>query len=1105
MGQRDHSVLANGDFYKLAIETNGIYKIDRNFLKKHGIDLEGIDPRNISLYGNGGGVLPQPNAAFRHEDLTENAILIFGEDDGSFDKEDYILFYAEGPDKQLYDPKNKILRLERNLYDRLNYYFLHIGDGPGLRIQDKASEGIRARVMALFDEWVYWESNETNILGSGRQWFALALQDPESFELRFEKEGMVDHTSIKLFTSLMSTSARESRFRLHVNGQAVGETVLDGVRPFIYGWKGEQKEESFSVAIDQLSGLPKVNATISFESEIEDPGYIDYFVVNFKRHLRLYDNYTAFRSITSLNYNFTEFVVGGATPEMAIWDVSDPLLPKNQIFQLNGERATFRTDTRPLREFIAFQGSEFPTPDFVGRVENQDLHGLEVPELLIITTQELSAEAVRLASFRENHSFISAEVVTVDQIYNEFSSGKQDVTAIRDFVRHLYRRSGKLRYLLLFGDASFDYLDRKEGNTNIVPTYQSFNSLHNIHSYVSDDYFGFMDEGEGAWPESGSIDNSNYDLDIGIGRLPVSDLTQARTVVDKIIHYDQSKESMGAWRNRMAFVADDGEANKFLLQSDFIIEDIENRFKTFNPDKIYIDAYPQNNGWSRAGRKKIDDAIKEGVLILDFMGHGGETAWTNENILDLKLINSWRNLDNLALFFTATCEFGRFDDFKRTSGAETAVLSEKGGAIAMFTTTRPVFLGTNFEVSKAFYNHVFNPLNNEMPRLGDVMRLTKNDSRAGTVNRNFALLGDPSLMLAYPRQQIEITGVEPGDSLRPLEKVTITGNVVSNHEKDGSFDGELELVLYDQPSLRQTLGDEGDPIVNFYNREDILFKGRVSVVRGDFKAQFVVPKSVSLEPGNGKISLYAKHTTALTDASGYYDQAVIGGEPVDAENDRTPPKVELFLEDLSFNSGGRVSANPLLIAKFRDNSGINTTADSLHRILGYLDYNFENPIELSSFFIADLDTYQEGTLHYQLSNLSPGEHHLLVEASDTHNNRGGAEVIFQVIDSAEVILKELRAFPNPGSDYINFGFDYQNSPQDLKAVLMIYSPGGNYLKTIEKSLEIREPLDSHSDQITLQRNLAGYRLDRGFYYYKFFLKLGEKIGDSAAGRFIFQD
>ena len=1105
MGQQYHSALAEGECYKLRIQENGIYKIDYSFLKKNGIDTKGVDPRNISIFGNGGGILPQANAAFRHRGLVENAIWISGERDGSFDKEDYILFYAEGPDELVYDSRNKVLRLDRNLYDRSNYYFLHLGGEPGLRIEEKESEGIRARVIALFDDLVDWESDETNVLGSGREWYGQALQHLEFFQLQFEKEGMVDHTTLKLLTGVMSTSTGKTLFKVDINGRSLGEIRLKGIQPFIYGWKGEQKEEIFSVSLSQLSGVPNINASISFESEIEDPGYIDYCVVNFKRHLRLYDGYTAFRSITSLNYDFTEFVIQEASPEMTIWDVSDPLAPKNQKFELKGEKASFKTDTRTLREFVAFQRAELPSPAFVEQVASQDLHGLSTPELLIITAQDLISEANRLATFRENHSDISTEVVTVEQIFNEFSSGKQDISAIRDFVRYLYRQSNTLKYLLLFGDASFDYLDRREGNTNIVPTYQSFNSLHNIHSYVSDDYFGFMDESEGAWPESNAIDNTVYDLDIGIGRLPVSNKEEARIVVDKIVHYEQSKEGYGAWRNRLAFVADDGEANKFLLQSNFIVEEIESKFKTFNPDRIYIDAYPQKHGRSRTGRKKIDDAIEDGVLIMDFIGHGGETAWTNENILDLKLIDSWKNWDKLALFFTATCEFGRFDDFKRSSGAEAAVLSEKGGAIAMFTTTRPVFLGTNFKVSKAFYSHIFTPVNGKMPRLGDVMRLTKNDSRAGTVNRNFALLGDPSLTLAYPSQQIELSGIEQGDSLRPLERVAIHGNVTRHGEKDLSFDGELELVVYDQPSRKQTLGDEGDPIVGFYNRENILFKGKVSVERGDFQARFVVPKSVSPEPGKGKISLYAQHASELADAAGYYDQAVIGGEPVAGVADSSPPIVQLFFEDLSFQSGGRVAVNPLLIAKFKDESGINTTSDSVHRILGYLDYDFENPIALSSFFIADLDTYRSGSLYYPFSNLSPGEHHFLVEASDTHNNRGGAEVVFQVIDSAEVILKQLKAFPNPGRDFISFGFTYQNAPQDLQAVLMIYGPEGQHIKTIRKNLEEREPLDLHSDDVTLQRNLAGYRLHRGLYYYKFLLKVGEKVGASTTGRFIFQD
>ncbi len=1088
--QTSKSVLSEGEFYKLAIAERGIYKMDKKYLSSLGIDIANIDPRTIKIYGNGGGMLPQVNQAPRPDDLLENAIVIAGEEDGKFDEEDYILFYAEGPDEPIYDPSGEVFRTQKNLFTEENYYFLVISNTVGKRITTKPSIYGISGLVATFDDYINHESDEFNLLSSGREWFGEAFGEQSTHHFTYQIAGILPESTTTIAAAVISQTSYPTHYDFTINQLQVGTLKAGIASSFEYGYKGVEASGILTAQNIFTDADPELRLEISLREGSNSLGYLNYFSINFERALRLYGNITFFRSLKSTNRLISEFQISDAGEGDIIWDITSPQAVENQAYNLNsGNIVRFKAYSENLKEYVIFRGNDFPAPMHNKKISPQNLHGLPTPELLIITHPLFASEAERLAEFRRQHDNLTVAVVPTEEIYNEFSSGKQDVSAIRDFIRFLYLRSDEnapLRYVLLFGDASYDFKRKDETNTNFVPVYQSRNSLHNVLSYSSDDYFGFMDADEGEWPETTS--SNPHDLEIAVGRLPVKSKAEANILVDKLTYYSSNTNTLGEWRNKIAFIADDGDQNKHQYQSDFLADFIDNTYHNLNASRVFIDAYPQDadkNIQSPAVRQRINDHIQKGVLIMDYIGHGGETAWANEQILDLDMIKKWNNYNNMPLILSATCEFGRYDDPQRSSGAEVALLNPEGGAIALFTTTRPVFPNTIIYLNKAFYESAFFPIDGQMPRLGDIFRKTKNVGVSGNTNRNFSLLGDPSMRLAYPQKDIVITEIKDNvtneqSRIRPVSNITMRGEVRSKGTVSTDFNGLLHVIVYDRETAITTFGDEGSPPMEFHDRQDIIFKGRATVKNGEFSFTFVAPRSLDESLAYGKVSLYASHKSKYEDATGSYINLEIGGAPTNIAIDNTPPKIRLFMDSDSFRSGAKVSPNTTLNARLSDESGINTNNGKGNGISAILNNDIANPVELTEFFTTDIDSYQEGSISYQFHGLPSGRHDILLKASDNFNNRASAFIEFYVLDGNVLFVHEIIAYPNPSRDDVNFRFSLDNAIDDFKVNLKIYSLNGKLVR------QFHHDFTNSADKNTLtwdRTDSSGYRMHPGIYLF----------------------
>ena len=1084
------SVLRSGDWYKLAIEKTGVYRISFDLLKKMGVDPGKINPQHLKVYGQGGGMLPQPNHISRPVDLIENAIFVSGESDGTFDKPDFILFYAEGADKVEYDVSRNVFHYENNIYSDKNFYFLTIGEDPGKRIS--TSENIEGSfpLINTFNDYAYHEIDKYNIERSGREWFGEKFGPTNSYTLTFTIPGITPGSTLKVVSDVMGQTYTAASFRVFFNNVSIAEQKILPVPNGRYSVKGLHNRDTVTVIVGDVNAVNRSSHEVKYEfvkGSGFSQGYLDFILLNVTRNLSLYNNQTIFVSQASLSNPVSTFQITNVTKDAHLWDISDPYNIRSQVYNVNEDVGTFSIATDQLKKLIVFNNT-FPEPVFVSKIENQNLLGLTTPNLLIITHPSFKEEANRLAAHRQGTENWSVQVVTTEEIYHEFSSGRQDVSALRDFAKHLWDKSPtSLKAILLFGKGSYDYKDRLMNNTNFVPTYQSRNSLHPLQTYSSDDYFTFLETNEGAWTESPP---QHHTLDVGVGRLPVTSVEEAKNVVDKIIDYDTNQKTFGAWRKKIVFVADDGNSEDGFTslhqyQADQLANTIEQSNPAFDTRKIFMGSYKKNVQPNGETVPEMADDIKrsfdQGALIINFTGHGSEVIWTDERIFTDKTIAELTN-DRYPFLVTATCEFGRQDDPLQISSAERSVTKKDAGAIGLVTTARPVNATTNFNLNEAFYESLFEQSTDGYATIGEVFQKTKNNSTSGVANRNFSLIGDPSMALALPDYSVNVTEVKTAtgsDTLKALSTVTAKGQVQRlDGVKLDSFNGTVEATLFDKETEFVTIG-KNNPAFVYKQWDNALFRGQATVKDGAFEFTFVMPKNIAYQIEGGKFSFYAFDPDSGMDAKGVSTSLKIGGSEKSVTGDTTPPHIRLFMGDTTFVNGGVTMPNTHLIASLSDENGINISGYGIgNSIIAQLDNDTETFV-LNEYYVSAMDTYTKGSIKFPILDLAPGKHILTVKAWDVYNNPAQATIDFLVTDGETLVIESFGNYPNPFQQNTSLFFTHNRSGDDLKAQLFIYSLAGEMIKSAEISIAESEYRVNLMELNTLED--SGKKLSPGLY------------------------
>jgi len=871
-GHPQNSVLTTGEWHKLTVSETGIYRITYNDLLGFGINPALINPKFVKIYGNGSQMLPEVNNAFRYEDLVENAIMVVGEEDNSFDPGDYILFYGEAPVNWTYTGSGGFFRHKLNIYSGKTCYFLNFDTGLGKRIgsAEPVSEP-PTHIRSTYSARQFHELEQVNLIRSGRRWFGESFQDQLTHSWTFNLSHIDLSSPVVMDVALAARSTETSHLSIKINGNPVKLVEVNPV-----SWNAAQYARfKQDTAIFILQNNPLIIDLEYLKANDSSMAWLDYFTLNYRDSLIMNTDQFLFRDITSTGSGQVAlFRLSGANAQTKIWKVTDPMDISSISGTLSGDLFEFKVKTDSLQEFIAFSGNDFNSPDYLGLVENQNLRGTDPVDYVIVVHDDFKDQAEQLAAFHETASGLTTLVVTPSQIYNEFSSGIQDITAIRDFMKLMYDKSAgeKPKYLLLFGTASFDYKGIMADNTQFVPAWQSSESLNLVSSMCSDDYYGWLDNGEGV---------EGY-MDIGIGRLPVRTAAEATSIVNKIIGYASNPATFGSWKNEVCYTADDGDNNLHLSQAEQLAEITHEHY---NITKNYLDFYalvqtPEGPRYPEA-RQVIKARMNEGVMLMSYTGHGGADGWAEEKVLEPGDIESWENAGKLPVMIAATADFARFDDPAVISGGVQAILRENGGVIGLFSPVRPTFSGSNFTISKKLTELFFEP-EDSVHTLGSLMFNAKSVQLA--THRAWALLGDPALKILFPGHVIHtgfINGVPAGlmtDTIAPGSTVSVSGHVENkNGDVLTDFSGIMTIRVFERSYIRSTLGNESSSIIVPVEIQDsVMLTMETEVVNGQFNFSFSLPLDMDEEYGLLRLSYYA-HNSA-EDASGNYNQIMVGGQ-----------------------------------------------------------------------------------------------------------------------------------------------------------------------------------------------------------------------------------
>jgi hypothetical protein len=1060
--QITNSVLATGDWFKFRIEKSGVYRLDEGFLNDIGMNTDNIDPRSLKIYGHGGKPLPFANSLNTQFDLPENAIQVIGEEDGVFNGNDAILFYGIGVGGQ-----DEIGDNDTNLnpYSDQAFYYVTTEGGPGLRVRPMVEPTTAPSItITQFNDYKFFEEDDFSPGLVGRRWYGnrFDIESEQSYEFDFPNL-VSDGDPMKVVIKCASASESATSMSLSINGTSldpINFTPLSGQRVL------SSRDREVEIPASSSSGNITVDLAYNNSGNPSSIGYLDYIGIDALRELKGVDGQLTFKYNKAANLSGVgAYQITNASQFTQVWDVTNTEFISAKQNETGAESFSFNETLGEVRKYVAVNPNDYfePTEISRSRVVNQNLKGsifndesgnFKDIDYLIVAPPFLIQPALRLANHHKNYSGLTVKVVTTDKIYEEFSSGKQDISAIRNFVRYIYENASspanRIKYLGLFGDTSVDYKDRLANNNNIVPTFHTLNSESTWTSYMSDDFFGMMDIDEGT------MLNSDL-LDMAVGRILVDEVGLANAMVDKIVNYT-AQVSYGNWRNNYLLISDDVDKNgEQILQVniDALGDTISEEKPFVNVKKIHSDAFQQETSAGGNRYPQVNEAIKDqielGAVIVNYFGHGGEDGLASEFIYTKDIANNLQNTNRYPCIVTVTCEFTKFDNPLRITAGELTYQNKNGGAVCLVTTTRSISITLGVEFNEALAAELFG-FGIETPNTpAEGLRISKNNI-TNEGRRVVFFIGDPAMRLAFPKRDIRLTtlnGVpisQATDTLKALSKVRIGGEVV-----DGSgnlitnYNGVLEAKVFDKNVQRQTLANDGSSngfIMTFFTLGEALFNGKSSIVNGAFEFDFVMPRDTQIPVGDGRISFYAQRNNAAEDQTGVNLGVKIGGLNENAPTDNQGPLIRLFMNDESFISGSITNDSPILIAKLEDTNGMNTASGIGHDMIAILDGDESNPFVVNEYYQADVDDFTQGSLNYKLRDLEDGMHTLTFKAWDVYNNSSTEELQFIVAGNDALEITRVLNYPNPFVSYTEFWFNHNRPLEPLEVQVQVFTVTG---------------------------------------------------------------
>ncbi|MFD2434679.1 type IX secretion system sortase PorU [Mesonia maritima] len=1099
-----NSVLANGEWFRFYVEKSGVYKLSRSFLSSLGMNVSSIDPRRLKIHGHGGDMLPLQNSENEYYDIPETSIRVVGGNDGSFDSQDYILFYAKAVDDEWSEENLTNL----NLYANRSYYFITADGNYGKRIAPFVQPtGNATTTITTFDDYQYHEIDDYSIVKTGRRWFGDRFDVENEKEFEFTFENLITSEPVEFRINTVSASEASTSMKISVNGEELGTSTFSAITD-------DNFADDSTISNQLIVNSSNINVKLTYNNggNPASLAYVDYINVKAKRELRATNSQLEFTwEDAATTSGIGEYVIQNASSIQEVWDITDLYNVYYIENTQNQSNFSFKSTLGERRNYIAIPSSNFYTPlkEANAQVDNINLKGtvfennqgqFQDVDYVIVTSELLLQQANRLAQYRREKDDLNVKVVLTKDIYTEFNSGKQDIGAIRNFIKYIYDNASsstnRIKYVCLFGDGSVDYKNRLQNNNNIVPVFESLDSFSTSPSTTpSDDFYGLMDANEGASIFGGK-------LDIAVGRILADSPQTAKILVDKIFDYE-SKVSYGSWRNNFVLISDDADkrgngGDDFDLQVklDELGDDISENQPFINVKKIHSDSYQQvsSSGGFRypEANEAINQAVEVGACVVNYFGHGGENGLAAERLVTIESIENWQNENRYNLFVTITCDFTIFDNPLRLSPGEYNLLNNNGGSVAMVSTVRKIFVSTGADYNFKLAPYLFQYDNQEVT-IAEAVRLAKNDL-TDPDRRTIFYFGDPAMKLALPDPEINLTHINDipisspqVDTLKALSKIKMRGELVyANGSRVTNYNGILSSVIFDKRIDRSTLNNDGSGVFDFTTLGESIFRGQASVTNGEFEFEFVVPKDIKIPVGEGRVSFYSQRNQLLQDNKGYNTSILVGGINENAPEDNKGPEIQLYMNDENFVSGGITNSSPFLLAKLADENGINTASGIGHDLVAILDGDETDPFVVNDYYETEVDDYTKGSVNYKLRDLDEGLHTLTFKAWDVYNNSSTAEIQFMVTGDDELKINRVLNYPNPFTTYTEFWFNHNRPFEPLEVQVQVFTVTGKVVWTKNQVINTDGFL---SRDITWDgRDDFGDRIGKGVYVYKLTVK-----------------
>ncbi len=1080
------SVLATGKWVRFETPDEGIYKITGSMLSSMGFDLATLDPAKVKIYNNGGKVLSESVTRARVNDLQEVAIYVSTAASGTFSANDYILFYGRNFNFWEYNTSSRQFMRYSNPYATANYYWITADGAQGKRIQSTPTlNSSSATLVESTLAFSYLDQDKVNIGKSGREFLGdQFLQTAKTRSYSNTLEGLLAGTTVDYKVRFVNADSPSVRLDVRDGDYLLGSRYLSG-----YG----TNQYSYGVADVSYYSYPLHPAgtsnTLQFTYNATDAsstGYLDYYEISYTRDMKAVPNYLIFFSPQQngvAEYHLSDFV----SSSIQVFDVTDYANPKLQerLGEPSGGEFRFQANVGLLSvsKYLAVNPAAYKTPINFVQMSNQNLHGeSQGAPYVIITPKEFYDEAKRLATFRMSGSKVPMNTIVVktDEIYNEFSGGVKDVSAVRDYLRYGFQNwTTKPMYVMLFGHGDYDFRNIEGYSNNYIFPYETQESLDQIYSYNSDDYFA-------------RVDYDDMVIDLAVGRMPARTVAEAKTCVDKIIAYETSSDR-SAWRNLVTLVADDGwhskdwEGTVHTENSEYLSKALPS---SFDQKKIYLAAYPTaitSFGRTKPGvNEAIIRAINEGTLLLNYVGHGSPELWADEHVFVKDVTIPQLKNKNLFFLTAATCDFCYFDRPNITCSAEELVFEENYGAVGCFASTRPGYSQPNIDLAIALYQNLLQSHRDTLNLCFPVglLYFQAKTNKSDINDLKFHLLCDPALRLNLPQLGATVDSInkQPATAaiqIKALSHVNVKGTVLAPNSTAANtgFTGEGLLTIFDSEQLMPLpeFGSDYTMVV----QGGVIFKGKISVTNGSFNADFTVPKDISYENRNGKMVLYFYNQGA--DGIAFSKNIIVGGTDSSAVNDNVGPEIKVAFDDPERTDAYLIKPNSTLYVLLSDASGINATGSGVGRVMhGILDGDEANPIDFTNYYSGDLNTGgKSGKVTYKFDNLAAGEHSLKIDAWDVFNNTSSKVVYVKVNNSDGLVVDNIYNYPNPFSGGTVFMADH-NDPQPVSVKIRVYSVTGRLLHEITRlnvsERSIRIPWDG--------RDIDGNMLANGVYLYK---------------------